>query len=137
MSIALPRYVILQHSPTPGKKLPRDAPEHFDWMFELGETLATWATDELSVLDRDVTMPATKLANHRKEYLDYQGELSGGRGVVARIESGQFELLEQSDECSRFRLIGVRSGVIEFQRTRADLDGGWQLSFRCDRDDAS
>ena len=36
---------------------------------------------------------ATRLPDHRKHYLDYEGEISGNRGTVARIDAGTYEQL--------------------------------------------
>jgi len=34
---------------------------------------------------------ASRLANHRVEYLTLEGKLSGNRGIVTRIDHGTFE----------------------------------------------
>ena len=49
----MPTYVVLYHQPEAGKKLPRGADAHFDWMFDQGEVLWTWATDSLPGNSRD------------------------------------------------------------------------------------
>ena len=37
--------------------------------------------------------PATRLPDHRKHYLDYEGEVTGNRGIVSRIDAGIYEQL--------------------------------------------
>ena len=49
------------------------------------------------------TCSAIRLPDHRKHYLDYEGEVSGDRGTVSRIDSGTYE--QQSPV--RFMLHGV------------------------------
>ena len=36
-------------------------------------------------------VPATPNADHRLHYLDYEGEVAGGRGQVRRIDAGTFD----------------------------------------------
>ena len=59
---------------------------HWDLMLEHGEVLRTWAIDSPVVAGRD--LPARALADHRRLYLDYEGEISGDRGHVRRIDTG-------------------------------------------------
>jgi hypothetical protein len=75
----MPRFVILEH----------DHPHlHWDLMLEDGDTLRTW---RLSDLPRSgVWVDAEEIAPHRLAYLDYEGEVSGGRGTVKRWERGIF-----------------------------------------------
>lgn len=80
---------------------------HWDWLFETepdgndenARSLLTWATDPLAEEGLDWTprsAPAIQLPNHRRRYLDYEGELSGGRGSVCRIASGEYSVLTQT-----------------------------------------
>ena len=39
-------------------------------------------------------IPAETNTAHRSEYLDYEGPVSGGRGMVVRWDGGTFEWLE-------------------------------------------
>jgi hypothetical protein len=76
-------YVILRHD---GVSEP-----HFDWMFETypGSLLSTW---------RSATWPiatgttVTRLRDHRRMYLEYEGEIGGHRGFVHRIAEGTCEI---------------------------------------------
>ena len=55
-------------------------PTHLDLMLEDGAVLATW---RIAVSPFDIgqggEIPATKLSDHRRHYLDYQGAVTGGR----------------------------------------------------------
>ena len=88
------RYVILHHTDAPGG-------DHYDLMLERDGTLKTW---EIQSTDLSTPQPAIAKADHRMRYLDYQGLISKGRGFVARVASGTFEILQWSDEEIRVRM---------------------------------
>ncbi|MFM7131557.1 MAG: DNA polymerase ligase N-terminal domain-containing protein [bacterium] len=71
-----------------------DWPErHWDMYVDLDESaerLATWALDSLPG-KRAAEGLAAKLADHRRVYLTYEGEVSDGRGRVAIVFEGEFE----------------------------------------------
>lgn len=73
------RFVILEHTWNG---------THWDFMLEYGGVLRTWAIDAPIVPHAD--LPARALSDHRLAYLDYEGEVSGGRGTVRRIASGEY-----------------------------------------------
>ena len=112
------RCVILHHT--------GHGPEHYDWMVEDGEALATWQTaegpDELAVGE---TIGATRLPDHRLAYLDYEGPVSGNRGSVRRVFGGTCELTERTEARWVVRLPDER-GTILLQRGEDDLDA-WTL----------
>jgi hypothetical protein len=84
----MPRFVILEH----------DWPElHWDFMLESGEVLRTWRLATPPQSGQSVT--ATASFDHRREYLDYEGPVSGNRGRVTRWDAGTFTWL--ADEPSR------------------------------------
>ena len=77
------RYVILHHT---------DIEEsHFDLMFETfpGSQLATWRSDAWPI-ERPTTL--TRLRDHRRLYLEYEGPVSSHRGQVHRVTDGQCEV---------------------------------------------
>jgi DNA polymerase Ligase (LigD) len=91
----MPRYVILEH----------DHPFlHWDLMLEYGPALRTWRL--LAPPCPGKTVAAEAIGDHRRAYLDYEGPVSGGRGVVIRWDWGTFE------EQPSARLEGERVGVI-------------------------
>lgn len=75
----MPRFVILEHDwPTP----------HFDLMLETGATLRTWRLHRLPTSEH--VNEAIRIADHRLEYLTYEGPLSRGRGSVRRVQAGEY-----------------------------------------------
>jgi hypothetical protein len=74
------RYVVLRHE--------GHGPDHFDLMIEpaSGAGLATWRLAGWPPLPGIVAVD--RLPDHRPHYLDYEGEISGGRGRVWRVERG-------------------------------------------------
>jgi hypothetical protein len=76
------QYVILRHEGI-------DSP-HFDLMFEKsqGGLLATWRSDVWPI---EQPTPVLRLADHRRDYLTYEGPLTGNRGSVRRVEAGAIE----------------------------------------------
>ena len=83
------RYVVLHHTGIPQP--------HFDLMFERseGSTLSTFRLPAWP-LTRAVTIE--KLADHRRDYLTYEGPLSGNRGTVKRVAGGPFHFRTQSED---------------------------------------
>jgi hypothetical protein len=77
------RYVILRHD---GVTEP-----HFDLLLETypGSMLSTWRLQQWPIEQR---AQATRLRDHRRLYLDYEGEIGGHRGFVHRVAAGQCEV---------------------------------------------
>ena len=77
------RYVVLRHEDV--------VDPHFDLMVELveGQPLATWRCAVWPLTER---MRVTRLADHRREYLTYEGPISGDRGWVSRIQCGTCQI---------------------------------------------
>jgi hypothetical protein len=80
----MPRFVILYH------QMPADSdvPSHWDLMFDTGKTLRTWAVD--AAPDQRPRQPARRLSDHRRVYLEYEGEIAGERGSVTRWDEGDY-----------------------------------------------
>jgi hypothetical protein len=75
----LPRFVILEH----------DWPHlHWDLMLEDGPRLRTWRLAQPPRPACDVQAEA--IGDHRLDYLDYEGPVSGNRGSVRRWDAGAF-----------------------------------------------
>ena len=45
-----------------------------------------------AVTGKEIRCVATRLPDHRLAYLEYEGPVSGNRGVVRRIDSGKYEI---------------------------------------------
>lgn len=96
----MPRFVILRHETPPGYS----RASHYDLMLEQGDVLWTWACESLPSPGKSVT--AERLSDHRLAYLDYEGPVSGDRGSVKRVASGNFEPLAISEMKIHVRLSG-------------------------------
>lgn len=81
-------YVVLRHE---GIEDP-----HYDLMLELaeGQPLATWRCPEWPLTRR---VRLTRLADHRLEYLTFEGPLSGNRGHVTRVEAGTYRMTKDPE----------------------------------------
>ncbi|MDM4018730.1 hypothetical protein [Roseiconus lacunae] len=109
------RFAILEHRVgirfrRPGNKAVAAGAVHWDWLFDLPHTesrpstessnssepggLATWATDPLPQSMPGArrfppgTYQALRLPDHRRRYLDYEGDIGGGRGTVTKLAGG-------------------------------------------------
>jgi DNA polymerase Ligase (LigD) len=113
----MPRFVLLEHVWNG---------VHWDFMLETGEVLRTWAIDSPVVQDQD--LPARLLLDHRRAYLDYEGEVSGRRGCVKRVDEGIYRALEWTEDRIRVDVAGRQlSGEVELRRVPADSGeaGSW------------
>jgi hypothetical protein len=112
----MPRFVVLEH----------DHPHlHWDFMLEAGGVLRTWRLAEPPAPGHGCA--ATRLADHRLAYLDYEGQVSGGRGIVRRRERGSFDWLCDESHRTAVRLEGQRlRGVARLARLSGDE---WAWAF--------
>jgi len=100
-SVTRSRFVVLRHDV--GSKLTRTDQSHFDWMFEVGSVLRTWATQPIEEFERWVQSESVEvgcdlLSDHRLAYLDYEGEIEGDRGSVVRLLRGSYRLIENDPD---------------------------------------
>ena len=107
------RFVILHHR--------LDHGEHWDLMLEQGDVLLTWQLLR-EPIDRDsLPIPARRIGEHRKAYLDYEGPLTRNRGSVRRVDSGRLEIVENTAQQCQFTLLGRRlSGSFLLQKAGDD-----------------
>lgn len=90
-------------------------------MLEDAGTLRTWRLLEEPGAGRTVT--AQPIADHRLEYLDYEGPVSGDRGEVKRWDAGTFEWIDEEKNRPRANLSGSKlSGGIEIADGTAKFD---------------
>lgn len=88
---------------------------HWDLMLDRGDDLSTWSIGEPLVPDR--VLAARQLPPHRRIYLDYQGEVSGGRGVVQRWDQGVYRVIEWSDDRVEIEIKGTHlEGTLVLER---------------------
>jgi hypothetical protein len=111
----VPRFVVLEH----------DHPHlHWDLMLEDGDTLRTWRLERPPA--PAVTVRAEASFDHRLMYLDYAGPVGGGRGSVARWDSGEFDWVSDRAGGVEVRLDGRQ---LRGQLRIATGEGGCQVTF--------
>lgn len=87
-----PRWVLLRHE-EPGGGC------HLDWLIERpGQPDSGLVSFRVSATPFETAgeFRATKTPDHRRAYLEFEGEVSGGRGRVARVDAGIVECLTES-----------------------------------------
>src|SRR3954465_11888374 len=100
----MPRFVLLYHDCPPSY----ERPSHWDFMLESGDVLRTWAIERLPrgwqaahartiaahpscpLLSAESSVAATQLGDHRRDYLEKEGLVSGNRGTVMRVAAGTY-----------------------------------------------
>jgi hypothetical protein len=109
----VPRFVVQHHV------LAADD-DHWDLMLEAGPVLWTWRLADPP--DRADRLPASAqhLGDHRIEYLQYEGEVSGGRGTVAIHDRGSYRWLAETPQ-QPFDLIDSLEFVLDGQRARGSF----------------
>lgn len=103
------RYSVLLHEvpPDSGRK------DHFDLLLENGEVLTTW---ELSSWPPASSQPVSRLADHRLDYLEFEGPLTGNRGSVRRVSDGVYKVLSKSERQWLIELCGKDfAGNLQFR----------------------
>ncbi len=97
-------------------------------MVDRGESLATWSLPLPPAIEH--VLPARQLADHRREYLDYEGPVSGDRGSVAKWDEGSFEWVQKSGDRVVVDLVGRKIiGRVHIEATgEARDDFRWHLS---------
>jgi DNA polymerase Ligase (LigD) len=111
-STLMPRFVVLEHQWNG---------IHCDFMLEDGEHLRTWAIDSPELV-AGKQLPARELERHRLVYLDYEGPVSGERGVVRRLDQGRYEIQFWSEDLVRVTLDGSQLvGDVELKRVASEV----------------
>ncbi len=101
------QFVLLEHDVTQPGTDPEERDAHWDLLLEVPdqERLATWRLAE-NPLDAGHPIAAERIQDHRRLYLEFEGAVSGGRGVVRRVDRGDVEVWHISDTDARFTLNG-------------------------------
>lgn len=127
------QFVVLLH------EMPSDSDRasHFDWMFELDGSLRTWAVETNNDIESFLSKPspserfcwsAMKLANHRIDYLEYEGPVSNNRGQVSCCLKGEFDLLCDDEDSFRASLrIRQPSDVSPIEIRFGRDENNWRL----------
>jgi hypothetical protein len=119
----MPRYVILHHQTGPDY----DRPMHWDFMLESHGVLRAWALAQPPEIGPAIIGQA--LPDHRIEYLEYEGPVSGNRGHVGQWDRGDYSLAEQSRDRLVVQLRGRQlTCQVTIERDRENADG-WRFLF--------
>lgn len=96
------RYVLLRHElPTISSRA-----SHWDLMLEVDGALRTWAMEDLPSHGNPVL--ANSLPDHRLDYLQYEGSISGDRGRAWRWDAGHFDYLSNAADESVVKFDGLK-----------------------------
>ena len=115
------RFVILHHLIASG--------EHWDLMLEEKDVLATWQMMSEPRSRDSCPIECRRIKDHRKQYLDYEGSISGGRGFVTRFDYGRFELMAADDDALELRLEGkCLVGDFLLERSDPQSQSRWTLT---------
>jgi len=127
----MPRFVVQKHF-----RSRDDWP--LDLMLECGEALLTFSCGAPPDDTRQLPFLVRQIADHRAEYLAYQGEISGGRGWCEIHDRGTFEWVDPAEAPVRadcdlrdrlaVRLAGRRArGVYRLTRETVSGPDYWRL----------
>lgn len=117
------RFVVLFHThPVDG--------DHYDLMFEDGPALATWRVPRPpEQTTRDAPLACNRIGDHRRDYLDYEGPVSGNRGFVKRHDAGMCIVSDRSDMRIELCFQGHQlAGHFVLDRESPESDQ-WRLRF--------
>jgi hypothetical protein len=128
------RWVLLWHECPPDY---RDG-SHWDLMLERAgitseRRLATWSLSELpkrwpgAAADAPSEVDAIVLADHRAAYLEYEGPISGDRGAVTRVASGEVTWHEATERRVVVDLLNSLQGEVTLL---GDSRDSWRLKWR-------
>jgi hypothetical protein len=115
----MPLFAILRHDGPGGL--------HWDLLLEADQALRTWALPALPA--EGVALVCRALPDHRLVYLDYDGEVSGGRGSVSRWDRGTYRIARQDAEGLAVEIEGAKlAGRLVLRRLPDEADE-WELRF--------
>lgn len=111
-------FILLEHRAPDGL--------HWDFMIELAgqETLATWRL-AANPIGQAGAIDAKRIGDHRRAYLEFEGDIGQGRGVVQRIDRGESQVRAEQDSGFLTELHGARlRGRFELL---PNADGVWMF----------
>jgi hypothetical protein len=117
----MPEFVILQHQLPSGN----ERGSHWDFMLQVDDHLRTWALADPPA--NETTVDAMLLDDHRLDYLNYEGPVSGNRGAVSQWDRGSYTLLTNEPQHWQVELRGKR--LVGRASLRRVEDQRWLFSF--------
>ena len=98
--------------------------DHFDLMIEYGESLLTWQVSALNLkllLDGN-RVEVKRIHEHRREFLSYEGLISGNRGSVKIFDSGECKSVLFDKDIIELKMRGsIFKGIIRVQKLENDI----------------
>jgi len=118
MDSSTQKYVVLHHVLSAG--------QHWDLMLQTGAKLATWQLAAPPPPPPGGSIAARRIGEHRMDYLEYEGPVSGDRGNVSRVDRGSLRLLARSADDWVFELAGrLCRGVYRLVRSPSQSEDLW------------
>jgi hypothetical protein len=97
---------------------------------ELSHCLATWQLPVKPTGPEVLPVDATRLPDHRRAYLDYEGPISRNRGHVTRFDHGEYCLIACDGHQWVFELDGkVLRGRFRLTRSSDDPPNRWTFTM--------
>jgi hypothetical protein len=96
-------------------------------MLETGGVLATWALEDLPAAGQQVS--AERLADHRIDYLDFEGPVSGNRGAVTRWDAGRYRVESQTAAAWHVRIRGSQLDGQLVLEAEVDEPQRWRVRY--------
>lgn len=123
------RCVVLHHQV--GRGFRRSQNDHFDWMFDTGSDLITFATTEIHHWQSDRVVDCVRLPNHRRVYLDFEGDIPNrgeqrDRGRVDRVLVGTFTACCETEWMTATEF-AVHVHVSQSRTTESSLKGNTEI----------
>lgn len=127
------RAVLLHH------RLPSEAESHFDWLIEQFEgddpqerALAAFRLASSEAVLEVGSFSAIRIPDHRRLYLDFEGDVSRGRGAVVRVSSGRVISADLGDEQIK-AVVDWGSSTLAYEGQQVGADGEWRFMVSADR----
>ena len=99
-SVTMRKFVILKH------ECPQTI-DHWDLMLEQSDHLTCWQAPLTPSKWGHSPITLTKIFDHRKKYLHFEGEISNNRGKVSQIDHGEYRYISKSTNEWEIELTGV------------------------------
>lgn len=98
---------------------------HWDLLLETAAGCWTWRLSESPLTAQVIS--AERIADHRPLYLDYEGPVSGNRGVVSQVDVGKWVWITATPTKVSGLAVGRHwEGRVALEAESAD---SWQLQF--------
>jgi len=118
----MPKFVIQKHH---ARQL------HYDLRLEMDGVLKSWAVPKEPSTDSTVKRLAIQVEDHDLDYADFEGQIEEGQygaGTVEIWDSGNYKLIERSENLIRFHMYGKKlCGEWKLVHTRYPPGNQWLL----------